>query len=239
MDETYGTNVELHCSGRVVALTGVSQRRWLGALMIVVAGLMKVKERKQYDEERKDPEKRNQQEPKEPEGHQKSEGHDSRLRNDKYGTRRKSTNPQTPEEVLGMVLEDRPKCWLSKNSEEVEMRGVAPGLRAMRISQKDFEGSQGPEAMDHGKVSSKGARARGAAALGGRQDAMTPGGLQGAMDGIEGAHEKGRKEVPIEVDMAQLTEDVELRLHLRGESFGWMEHMPGSNRCIRQREALG
>ena len=48
-----------------------------------------------------------------------------------------------------------PKC-----SEEGVVRGIAPGLRAMRIESKDGKGSGRKSAMEHGS-----ARARGLAAI--------------------------------------------------------------------------
>ena len=65
-------------------------------------------------------------------------------------TRRNDVGPQTSKNVLGNTGNFQPMSWLPKSSKG-KGRGDAPGLRAMRISPKDGEGSQGSDAMAHGR----------------------------------------------------------------------------------------
>ena len=79
---------------------------------------------------------------------------------DPEGTRRISSEPPNPESVFGKSLGMVPSGTEPKCSEEGVVRGIAPGLRAMRIEPKDGKGSGRKSAMEHGS-----AKARGLAAI--------------------------------------------------------------------------
>ena len=149
--------------GSGVALLELSGKRWLGALMIAVAGLVTVVDqdpqgkKKDQDPQGKkkneDPEKRREKDPlgdQEPEGQTcqdplrtKQEREKCRTRNqDAEGTSRKLS-------MVRYVSEDQPKCWQPKRLEsEGGSGGRIPGLPAMRIDRKDLKGSSGERAMD-------------------------------------------------------------------------------------------
>lgn len=79
---------------------------------------------------------------------------------DPEGTRRISGEPLNPESVFGKSLGVVPSGTEPKSSEEGVVRGIALGLRAMRIDPKDGKGSGRKVAMEHGS-----AKARGLAAI--------------------------------------------------------------------------
>ena len=152
--------------GGGVALLGLSDKRWLGALLIAIGGMMKIKnqdlEGKEYVE---DPERKHQQEPQSQQESQSqqepwSQQNQGRMHEGEKGngtpkqdpmwTRRNDVGPQTSKNVLGNTGNFQPMSWLPKSSKG-KGRGDAPGLRAMRINPKDGEGSQGSDAMAHGR----------------------------------------------------------------------------------------
>ena len=110
---------------------------------------------------------RNQESDQEPHGPRRIRRKDQ----DPEGTRRILGDPLNPEHVFGKCLGVLPNGIEPKSSEEGVVRGVCPGLRAMRIEPKDGKGSGRKGAMEHGS-----AKARGLAAI------STVGGSGGGVD---------------------------------------------------------
>ena len=159
------------------------------------------------------------QEPLGPQEHKKKD-------EDPNGTRKSRSNPQTPNGRWDL-WENLPRCRGPKSSEDLGLGGRAPGLRAMRIEPKEGKGSGSSAAMDHGSrgvgpmTGKGGARQRGAIAVSGlRAEPSANGGEDGSTTSRTGGYGSstsgtaGATSVEIQVD--QLTEDIQLQLHLRG-----------------------
>ena len=220
VNKLLGSQCSLHDGALILATAGStlvagSSNQKLGVLLLICSVVVKWWERRKNDQKPwsntqeplgqkncQDPEKRNVQDPKRTQKVEEEDGNEN-------GAQKKEDPSRTSvmsREVGGLGKEDsQGNSWVSERK--------SPGLRAMRISkdEKDRSGAIAMESRKHGSSKRASTHGGGNAADGGYP---TQNEVGRASSSGEGATRLATTST-VEVQLDQITEDMELRLHLR------------------------